>query len=261
MAPEYAMHGQFSVKSDVFSFGVLALEIVSGQRNNCFRNGENVEDLLSYVSMINFSTSLFLWVQLHTYVGMYVRTFPPLIYDIVVMLPSILKLSNVSLLPLFFVRNSVKLYGKGGVQFLLSIVQLEFFLHIVLLFRGTLQLNHFCGMKSNISSYNSFLWYNICSLNYILQAWKNWREGTASHIIDPTLRHSSITEIMRCIHIGLLCVQESVTDRPTMAMIALMLNSYSITLPIPSQPAFFILNQTCHHNGSIIWRWQYQIIP
>jgi hypothetical protein len=46
------MHGQFSVKSDVFSFGVLVLEIVSGQKNNCFRNGENVEDLLSYVSTI-----------------------------------------------------------------------------------------------------------------------------------------------------------------------------------------------------------------
>ena len=56
MAPEYAMHGQFSVKSDVFSFGVLVLEIVSGQRNTTFENGENVEDLLSYVSMINFST-------------------------------------------------------------------------------------------------------------------------------------------------------------------------------------------------------------
>ncbi|KAK2991023.1 hypothetical protein RJ640_005505 [Escallonia rubra] len=36
MAPEYAMHGQFSVKSDVFSFGVLLLEIVSGQKNNYF---------------------------------------------------------------------------------------------------------------------------------------------------------------------------------------------------------------------------------
>jgi serine/threonine protein kinase len=52
MAPEYAMHGQFSVKSDVFSFGVLILEIVSGQKNNCFRNGETVEDLLSYVSRL-----------------------------------------------------------------------------------------------------------------------------------------------------------------------------------------------------------------
>lgn len=50
MAPEYAMHGQFSVKSDVFSFGVLVLEILSGQKNTCFTNGESVEDLLSFVS-------------------------------------------------------------------------------------------------------------------------------------------------------------------------------------------------------------------
>jgi serine/threonine protein kinase len=33
MAPEYAMFGQFSIKSDVFSFGVLVLEIISGQKN------------------------------------------------------------------------------------------------------------------------------------------------------------------------------------------------------------------------------------
>ncbi|KAK8675350.1 hypothetical protein V6N13_033419 [Hibiscus sabdariffa] len=47
MAPEYAMRGQFSVKSDVFSFGVIVLEILSGQKNNCFRDGETVEDLIS----------------------------------------------------------------------------------------------------------------------------------------------------------------------------------------------------------------------
>ena len=46
------MHGQFSVKSDVFSFGVLVLEIMSGQKNSYFRNGDDIEDLLSYVSMI-----------------------------------------------------------------------------------------------------------------------------------------------------------------------------------------------------------------
>lgn len=45
------MRGQFSVKSDVYSFGVLILEIVSGQKNNCFRNGERVEDLVSCVSI------------------------------------------------------------------------------------------------------------------------------------------------------------------------------------------------------------------
>ncbi|EHA8588069.1 Receptor-like serine/threonine-protein kinase SD1-8 [Cocos nucifera] len=33
MSPEYAMYGAFSVKSDVFSFGVLVLEIISGKKN------------------------------------------------------------------------------------------------------------------------------------------------------------------------------------------------------------------------------------
>ena len=51
MAPEYAMLGQFSVKSDVFSFGVLILEVLSGQKITCFQNGDNAEYLLSYVSM------------------------------------------------------------------------------------------------------------------------------------------------------------------------------------------------------------------
>ena len=37
---------------------------------------------------------------------------------------------------------------------------------------------------------------------------------------------------------GLLCVQENPANRPTMATIALMLNSYSVTLPLPQQPAF-----------------------
>ncbi|KAL0327728.1 UNVERIFIED_CONTAM: G-type lectin S-receptor-like serine/threonine-protein kinase [Sesamum angustifolium] len=36
MAPEYALQGLFSMKSDVFSFGVLVLEIVSGKRNTGF---------------------------------------------------------------------------------------------------------------------------------------------------------------------------------------------------------------------------------
>lgn len=55
MSPEYAMHGQFSIKSDVFSFGVLVLEIVSGQRNVCIQNGESVEDLLTLVCDSNSS--------------------------------------------------------------------------------------------------------------------------------------------------------------------------------------------------------------
>ncbi|ESR62361.1 hypothetical protein CICLE_v10014534mg [Citrus x clementina] len=119
MAPEYVTRGHFSIKSDVFSFGVLVLEIISGQKNNSFRIGEEAEDLLTY-------------------------------------------------------------------------------------------------------------------------AWKNWNEGTALNMIDPTLRNGSSSEIMRCIHIGLLCVQENVANRPTMASVVVMLNSSSLSLPLPSQPAFFM---------------------
>lgn len=50
MAPEYAMRGRFSVKSDVFSFGVLLLEIVSGMKNSSFQNSDNAQNLLQYVS-------------------------------------------------------------------------------------------------------------------------------------------------------------------------------------------------------------------
>ncbi|XP_028185921.1 putative receptor-like protein kinase At4g00960 [Glycine soja] len=123
MAPEYAMHGQFSVKSDVFSFGVLVLEIVSGQKNSGISNGENMEDLLSF-------------------------------------------------------------------------------------------------------------------------AWRNWKEGTAINIVDPSLNNNSRNEMMRSIHIGLLCVQENLADRPTMANIILMLNSYSLSLPIPAEPAFYMNSRT-----------------
>lgn len=51
MAPEYIMNGTFSTKSDVFSFGVLVLEIVSGQRNGEFKDGEKAEHIVSAVSI------------------------------------------------------------------------------------------------------------------------------------------------------------------------------------------------------------------
>lgn len=53
MSPEYAMGGIFSEKSDVFSFGVLLLEIVSGKKNNSFHHNEVRTSLLGYVSAPN----------------------------------------------------------------------------------------------------------------------------------------------------------------------------------------------------------------
>ncbi|XP_062087502.1 cysteine-rich receptor-like protein kinase 10 [Humulus lupulus] len=48
MAPEYAMEGLYSVKSDVFSFGVLLLEILSGRKNSSFHIGDCAPSLVAY---------------------------------------------------------------------------------------------------------------------------------------------------------------------------------------------------------------------
>ena len=52
MSPEYALEGLFSTKSDVFSFGVLMLEILSGRKNTGFYNSDTL-NLIGYVSVSN----------------------------------------------------------------------------------------------------------------------------------------------------------------------------------------------------------------
>lgn len=54
MSPEYAFDGKFSMKSDVFGFGVLLLEIVSGKRNRGFWHLDHHHNLLGQVSSALF---------------------------------------------------------------------------------------------------------------------------------------------------------------------------------------------------------------
>ncbi|KAK7391016.1 hypothetical protein VNO78_19294 [Psophocarpus tetragonolobus] len=76
-------------------------------------------------------------------------------------------------------------------------------------------------------------------------AWKLWKDETPLELLDHSLRESyAPNEVIKCIHIGLLCVQEDPIDRPTMASVVLMLDSYSVTLPAPNQPAFYIHGRT-----------------
>lgn len=51
MSPEYAIDGKFSVKSDVFSLGVLLLEIMSGQKNRKFHHPDHHHTLLGHVGI------------------------------------------------------------------------------------------------------------------------------------------------------------------------------------------------------------------
>ncbi|XP_021719603.1 putative receptor-like protein kinase At4g00960 isoform X2 [Chenopodium quinoa] len=74
--------------------------------------------------------------------------------------------------------------------------------------------------------------------NLLSFAWRNWTDGNAWNLVDPVIPPGSSTEILRCIHIGLLCVQDNPVDRPTMSAVDLMLSSDSVTLQVPAQPAF-----------------------
>uniref|UniRef100_A0A0R0I3B5 Cysteine-rich receptor-like protein kinase n=2 Tax=Glycine max TaxID=3847 RepID=A0A0R0I3B5_SOYBN len=119
MSPEYAMHGQFSVKSDVFSFGVMVLEIINGKRKGCSSVSDGIDDIRRH-------------------------------------------------------------------------------------------------------------------------AWTKWTEQTPLELLDSNIGGPySPEEVIKCTHIGLLCVQEDPNDRPTMATVVFYLNSPSINLPPPHEPGYF----------------------
>ncbi|XP_012830070.1 PREDICTED: G-type lectin S-receptor-like serine/threonine-protein kinase At4g03230 isoform X1 [Erythranthe guttata] len=128
MSPEYALDGKFSIKSDVFSFGVVMLEIISGKKNTGFYNPQQVLNLLGY-------------------------------------------------------------------------------------------------------------------------AWGLWIENKAIELVDPVVVEScEECEVMKCINVGLLCVQEDPNDRPSMSTVVVMIGSENTTsLPNPTKPAFVVRR---HHSST-----------
>ncbi|XP_057796002.1 G-type lectin S-receptor-like serine/threonine-protein kinase At4g27290 isoform X1 [Salvia miltiorrhiza] len=121
MSPEYAIDGMFSIKSDVFSFGVLVLEIVSGKRNRGFCHDDHNEN----------------------------------------------------------------------------------------------------------------------SLNLLGYAWTLSKEGKSCELVDPCVGESfNLSEVLRSIQVGLLCVQRCQEDRPTMSTVVFMLGN-QVELPEAKQPGFF----------------------
>lgn len=81
-------------------------------------------------------------------------------------------------------------------------------------------------------------YYKLCS--FFVQAWQLWKDGRWLQIVDTSLVVECHTlEIMRCINVALLCVQENAADRPNMSDVIAMLTSESMTLPEPKHPAYF----------------------
>ncbi|XP_013595249.1 PREDICTED: cysteine-rich receptor-like protein kinase 15 [Brassica oleracea var. oleracea] len=100
---------------------------------------------------------------------------------------------------------------------------------------GVLVIEIISGMKNN--SFNEI----DGAHDIVTYAWRLWSNGRALHLVDPIIiDNCPNSEVVRCIHIGLLCVQEDPVERPTFSTIFVMLTSQTVTLPVPRQPGFFV---------------------
>ncbi|CAH8360092.1 unnamed protein product [Eruca vesicaria subsp. sativa] len=76
--------------------------------------------------------------------------------------------------------------------------------------------------------------------NLVSYTWRLWSNGSPLELMDESFRDNYQTgEVIKCIHIALLCVQEEAEDRPTMSDIVQMLTTSSIPLIVPQPPGFF----------------------
>uniref|UniRef100_A0A803L6H4 Protein kinase domain-containing protein n=1 Tax=Chenopodium quinoa TaxID=63459 RepID=A0A803L6H4_CHEQI len=86
---------------------------------------------------------------------------------------------------------------------------------------------------------NSFIYQSEAGENLLIYAWKCYLEERTSELIDKTMRDScSNDEVMKCVNLGLMCVQEDVTRRPTIDIIGHILSSKpsDVVTKAPSMP-------------------------
>ncbi|KAI3515202.1 hypothetical protein L1887_13983 [Cichorium endivia] len=86
--------------------------------------------------------------------------------------------------------------------------------------------------KRNIGFYQSRK-----SISLLAHAWNLWKEDKPFELMDEILTEScNSTEVLKCIIVGLLCVQGDPDDRPNMTNVILMLGGDIVTLPTPKEP-------------------------
>ncbi|KAM0920364.1 hypothetical protein ACQ4PT_007555 [Festuca glaucescens] len=99
---------------------------------------------------------------------------------------------------------------------------------------GVLLLEVVSGLK--ISS--SHLTMDFPSL--IAYAWSLWKDGNARELVNSSIMENSpLHEVLRCIHIGLLCVQDDPNARPLISSTVFMLENETAPLPTPREPVYF----------------------
>ncbi|CAN1783535.1 Cysteine-rich receptor-like protein kinase 10 [Linum perenne] len=89
---------------------------------------------------------------------------------------------------------------------------------------------------------NKDFYHNEIPYSLLCWVWEIWKEGKPEELIDPIVKNSTccnLTEAVKLIHVGLLCVQEAPIDRPTMSSVTQMLSSNdSQSFPTPGEPSF-----------------------
>jgi hypothetical protein len=91
--------------------------------------------------------------------------------------------------------------------------------------------------------------------NLLEWGWRLCNGGNLLNMIDPTIVGCCPQEqALRCIQVGLLCVQADVVNRPAMSDVVLMLSANSMGIPNPTKPAFVSLSfsgDACTKDGAV----------
>ncbi|CAH8338916.1 unnamed protein product [Eruca vesicaria subsp. sativa] len=102
---------------------------------------------------------------------------------------------------------------------------------------GVLMLEIICGRKNN-----SFHHDPEGPLNLIVHAWNMFKENRISEVIDQSLGDSAVNnpQVLRCVQVALLCVQENAEDRPSMLdVVSMIYGEGNNALSSPKEPAFY----------------------
>ena len=90
------------------------------------------------------------------------------------------------------------------------------------------------------SSYRTNCIYSCLPIELnLFQTWKLWNEKRSIELVDDILDGSfSKDEVLRCIQVALLSVQQRTEERPTMSTVVFMLSNENVELPQPKEPGF-----------------------
>ncbi|KAI3865954.1 hypothetical protein MKX03_036813, partial [Papaver bracteatum] len=107
--------------------------------------------------------------------------------------------------------------------------------------------------KNNKMRKTTLLSVGSSILVFAVIAWMLWRDGNKIlELMEPCVEESSASaspEVLRCIQIGLLCVQQLPEDRTSMSSVVFMLGSEIVVLPEPKKPVFFV-ERSCNDTST-----------